>query len=178
LRVANPQHGQFTNIIVVPGTGLQVPRGWCSVDVTVRGRTFRCINAHLEEETQPGLQWLQTQELLGGPADVNYPVMLAGDLNTDANHQNGTFAYDTLLAAGFGDPWSVLHPADPGLTWGHDAYLANPQLALVWRIDLVLVRGGVFVPLQMAVLDGRLPRGTPPLWPSDHAGVFASFLLQ
>lgn len=33
LRVSNPRSGNFANHIVIPGVGLSVLRGWCSVDV-------------------------------------------------------------------------------------------------------------------------------------------------
>lgn len=178
LRVSNPRSGNFANHIVIPGVGLSVLRGWCSVDVFVRGERFRYINAHLEEETQPGLQWLQALELLDGPARTALPVILAGDLNTDANRANGTWTYDGLLAAGFADPWNVLRAGAPGPTWGHDPGLADPDWPLVWRIDLVLFKGGTFVPKRVSVVDKRLRRIEPPLWPSDHAGVAAKFLLR
>jgi len=178
LRVSNPRSGNFANHIVIPGVGLSVLRGWCSVDVFIRGERFRYINAHLEEETQPGLQWLQALELLDGPAKTRLPVILAGDLNTDANHTNRTWTYDGLLAAGFADPWNVLRADDPGLTWGHDPGLADPGWAFVWRIDLVLFKGHGFVPKRVSVVDKGLRRTEPPLWPSDHAGVAAGFLLR
>jgi endonuclease/exonuclease/phosphatase family metal-dependent hydrolase len=171
LRVSNPQGGNFVNHIVIPSIDFSVPRGWCSVDVFVRSRKFRFINAHLEEETQPVLQWLQALEVLEGPADTPLPVILAGDFNSDGNGANGTVTYDGLLDAGFSDPWTALHPSDPGLTWGHDALLADPDWPFVWRIDLVLTRGPRFVPEQAVVVDDALERDAPPLWPSDHGGL-------
>lgn len=178
LRVSNPQGGTFANHIVIPSIDLPVLRGWCSVDVFVRGRRFRFVNTHLEEETQPGLQWLQALELLQGPADTSLPVVLAGDFNSDGNRANGTLAYDTLLDAGFSDPWTALHPMDPGLTWGHDPLLGDPTWPLVWRIDLVLYRGKTFLPRGATVVDDSLGRATPPFWPSDHAGVAVQLGLK
>lgn len=178
LRVANPLSGSFVNRIEIPEIGLSIPRGWCSVDVFVRGRKLRFINTHLEEETQPLLQLLQAQELLDGPASTSLPVILVGDFNADANGENGTWTYDELLADGFVDSWGDLHPGDPGLTWGHDAGLADPAWAFVWRIDLVLYKSGRFVPKSVETLDGGLGGPQPPLWPSDHAGVAARFRIR
>jgi len=178
LRVSNPQGGTFANHIVIPSMGLSVLRGWCSVDVFVRGRKFRYINTHLEEETQPELQWLQALELLQGPANTSLPVVLAGDFNSDGNGANGTYTYDGLLDAGFSDPWTKLHPTDLGLTWGHDPVLADPTWPLVWRIDLVLYDGDQFEPDQATVVDDELGRAMPPFWPSDHAGVAVKFQLK
>ena len=178
LKVSNPQSGNFANHIVIPSIDLPVLRGWCSVDVFVRGRKFRFINAHLEEETQPVLQWLQALELLQGPSNTSLPVVLAGDFNSDGNRANGTFTYDGLLDAGFSDPWTALHPLDPGLTWGHDPLLADPTWPLVWRIDFALYRGNQFLPQGATVVDDSLGRAVPPYWPSDHAGVAVKLRLK
>ncbi len=176
-RVTNPQGSNFVHALTLPSLGLAIERGWCSVDVFISGRRFRYINTHLEEETVPQIQAQQAQELLDGPANVALPVLLTGDFNSDGNRQNGTVTYDHLLAAGFADPWTVLHPGDPGLTWGHDPNLADPTVAFVWRIDLVLVRGGDFLPQAMDVRDVSISSSTPPRWVSDHAGVVTRFRL-
>src|SRR5207245_5787862 len=89
--------------IHISSIGLSVLRGWCSVDVFVRGERFRYICTHLEEETVPQIQLLQALELLSGPAQVNLPVILTGDFNADTLHRNGTQTYDALIAAGFTD---------------------------------------------------------------------------
>jgi endonuclease/exonuclease/phosphatase family metal-dependent hydrolase len=180
LRVLHPMSGNFTNVIQIPGVGLSVLRGWCSVDVFIRGRDFRYICVHSEEETAPQIQILQARELLGGPAHVNMPVMICGDFNSDPLHRDGSLAYDTYTAAGFKDAWAVLHPFDPagGLTWGHDEFLADPSRLFDRRIDLVFYKGATFTPVQADVLDLWLNRTLPPLWSSDHAAVSAEFLLR
>ena len=180
LRVGNPQHGNFKNVIEIPSIGLSVLRGWCSVDLFVRGEELRCICTHLEEETVPQIQLLQAQELLSGPARINLPVILAGDFNADTLRRNGTRTYDALIAAGFTDAWAALHPADlaGGLTWGHDESLADPNTPPVWRIDLVLFRGTRFGATQAETIDIALNRTQLPLWASDHAGVAAQIRFQ
>ena len=178
LRLRNPAQGNFEANVVIPLIGLEIKHGWCSVDASVRGRTFRFINTHLETDIFPELQWLQAQEILGGPANVSLPVILVGDCNTDGNRQNGTVTYDGLLDAGFKDSWNIVHPLNPGLTWGHDPFLANPSLTFVWRIDLILYRDLNCSPVEANVLDTPLLRSQPPFWSSDHAGVTAKFLLK
>lgn len=178
LRLRNPAWGNFEANLVFPAIGLEVPRGWCSVDASVRGRTFRFINTHLEEETSPEIQWLQARELLAGPARVSMPVILVGDCNTDGNRQNGTVTYDGLLHAGFRDTWNATHRCSPGLTWGHDPFLADPTVPFVWRIDLILFKGKDFAPVKTDLFDTKLPRSQPPFWPSDHAGLIARFLIK
>ena len=179
LRVSNPQDGHFTNVIVFPSIGLELTRGWCSVDLSVRGLTFRYICAHLEEETAPQVQLLQAKELLCGPAKTFLPVLLCGDFNADPLHRDGSTAYNKFTGAGFRDAWADTHRRNPagGLTWGHDELLADPGLLFNRRIDFVFYRGCNFVPIRSDVLDLWLGREEPPLWASDHAAVDAEFVL-
>lgn len=176
LRVFNAQAGTFETDLPLPTLGSSVVRGWCSVDVTLRGRTFRFINAHLEEETSPLIQAAQGLELLSGPADVAMPVILVGDFNSDAYGQNGTTTYQSLTQV-FADAWSGADAATPGLTWGPDPFLADPSRPLEWRVDLILLRGERFHAVEAEVMDGRI-QNVPPLWASDHAGVAASIRIK
>ena len=176
LRVTHPQSGHYQNYLQVPAIGLSMYRGWCSVDVSSRGETFRYICTHLEQETDPEIQVAQAQELLGS-LDRNIPVVLVGDFNADPLHRNGTTTYDEFAQAGFKDAWTALHPHNPagGLTWGHDADLADPTQRFEWRLDLVLYRGRVFQPEDLDIFDARISRTQAPLWPSDHAAVAVQF---
>lgn len=175
LRVSNPQGAQFAAMIELPT--VKVPRGWCSVDVFVRGENFRYVCAHLEVETVPQIQMLQAMELMESLANVNLPVILSGDFNADPLYRTGTQTYDVFGAAGFADAWGTLNTANPtgGLTWGHDEFLADPTLPFIWRLDLVLYRGNGLLPIQSEVLDLELGRTQPPLWASDHAALVADF---
>lgn len=178
--VTNPQGGHFTNVLQFPTIGLKLERGWCSVDVFIRGQKFRYICTHLEEEFAAEIQALETQELLSGPANANLPVLIVGDFNADPFGRDGSFAYDFFPAAGFSDAWAELHPNDllGGLTWGRDEFLADPTVQFDRRIDLVFYRGNDFIPTQADVVDMGLDRTEPPLWASDHAAVSANFLLS
>ena len=108
------------------------------------------------------------------------PVIIAGDLNADSLHRNGTQTYDSFVGAGFTDAWASLHPANlaGGLTWGHDEFLADPTTPFNRRIDFVFYRSGLFVPMQAEPSDLALDRDTPPFWASDHAALSAGFQLK
>jgi endonuclease/exonuclease/phosphatase family metal-dependent hydrolase len=175
LRVSNLQGGHFTSMILLPT--LSVPRGWCSVDVTLRGEKFRYLCAHLKEETQPEIQMGQAIEWIEGPANVRMPVILSGDFNADVLHRNGVETYDAFVAAGFDDAWAELHKGNPagGLTWGHDEFLADPSVPMIWRLDVVWYRGCGLLPRESKALDLVLNRTEAPLWASDHAPVTANF---
>ena len=180
LRVTNPQSGNFANVIEIPSLGLAIERGWCSVDVAMRGRDFRFICAHAEQETAPQLQALQVQELLAGPANTKQPVILVGDFNADPLHRDGSFAYDLIPAAGFTDAWAKLHPTTPagGLTWGHDELLADPLTLFDRRIDFVFYHGKGLVPKHADVIALTTGLRPSPLWATDHAAVYATFEIK
>jgi len=181
LGVHNPQVGHFQYIIEVPDLGIYVDRGWCSVDVFVRGRQFRYVCAHPEpSESLPELNHAQIAELLGEMSNVNLPVLLTGDYNTDPLQRDGSYGYALFGEAGYSDAWNGAHRDDPegGLTYGHDYYLTDPSREFTWRLDLVLSRGGLLTPTTFEVIDPTLTGPNPPLWPSDHAGIYAELLIR
>jgi endonuclease/exonuclease/phosphatase family metal-dependent hydrolase len=177
----NVQTGHFANHVILP-IGIELKRGWGSVDVTLGGQTFRFINTHLEpESTNPmvnDIQVAQGEEILNGPAKTNLPVILVGDFNSRAGG-GGTPTYSNLIRAGFKDAWSVTHPGELGNTWAHDEDLLNKKVNLTQRLDLVLFRdgdvGGLCASDADIVGDELTDRIRPSgLWPSDHAGVVAT----
>ena len=179
LRVSNPQDGNFAYAIPLP-IGPSVLRGWCSIDVHLRGRSFRFINTHLEDVLPAGFtdfQGLQAAELLLGPANTPLPVLLAGDFNADGNGFYGRSTYDMLIQRGLADAWPAARPLDPGLTWGHDELLANPAVPFSLRLDMLFHRGGLFEPVDAELVDPLLGP-TAPLWMSDHAAVFFRLALH
>jgi endonuclease/exonuclease/phosphatase family metal-dependent hydrolase len=173
LRASNPQAGNYQAALTLP-IGISVLRGWCSVDLAVRGRAFRVIDTHLEDalpETLPDVQGFQASELLNGPADTDLPVILAGDFNSDAYGNYGPSVYPMLTTdGGFQDAWSVARAGEPGLTWGHDSLLSDPSVPFTLRIDYVLYRGGGIAASDADTI-GWMIRALPPLWFSDHAAV-------
>jgi endonuclease/exonuclease/phosphatase family metal-dependent hydrolase len=180
LQVSNAQHGNFENVLQIPTIGLTIERGWCSVDVAVRGRKFRFVCAHLEQETAPTIQAAQAGELLAGPVNTRLPVILAGDFNADALHRDGSFTYDLMPEAGLVDTWAQLHPRTPkgGLTWGHDDLLADPGVRFDRRIDFIFHHGKGLVPICSNVVDVTTGLRPSPRWASDHAAVTATFLVK
>ena len=161
---SRPRHGNFEAAVPLPG--LTLLRSWTSVDARVGGARFRFISTHLEdgiEEAQLG----QVAELLAGPAATDLPVVLAGDFNSDAVNGYSPAVRGAVLDGGFTDAWASVRPLDPGLTWGHDATLANPADAFTLRLDYVFTRGGATA--TDAELTGLSMAGG--LWPSDHDGL-------
>jgi hypothetical protein len=176
LSTFNADSKNFTVLLSLP-LGIPVLRGWCSIDVQVRGRQFRFINSHLEDRFPvPDIQLAQADELWHGPVNTTLPVILAGDFNSDANGNYSPETYSLLTTdAGLRDLWAEVGGRSPGLTWGHDSVLQDPQVLFDFRLDWVLFRGP-FEPLDAIVADPMI-RTSPPLWFSDHAAVFGTFAI-
>lgn len=186
LFLSNVQSSNFANYLTVTAAGapLNLLRGWASVDVTVKGKTFRFLTTHLEP-LYPPIQVIQANELLAGPGDTDLPLVFAGDFNTNADALPGPEpTYGNLIAAGFVDAWSQIDPLDPGYTCCEAADLLNATSSLDTRIDLVLLRDGFgggnrSIAADAAEVVGEEPEDKTPsgLWPSDHAGVVVKFHL-
>lgn len=176
VRKVQAQHFSDAVTLFYPIAGVPVGfyRGWISVDAKFHGVNYRFVTTHLETFS-PDYQAAQTNELLAGPLATDVPVILAGDLNSDAiapSWGNGP-AYSILTSAGFMDLWPQLHPANPGITWPlflEDSGIgpSTPQ-----RIDLVLVKGSNITAIRRTGLN---PYNG--LWSSDHAGVFSTVTLR
>ncbi len=164
----------------VPGLGT-LGRGYVSADATVNGRTYRVATTHFESEVQE-IRMAQAQELIAVLGDSPYPVVVLGDLNTEA--PDGA-TYGMFLESGFLDLWDrnqVPH-SGPGWTCCHPGSLMGFDTIPYKRIDLALFRspntqhghqglGSVFAEVVgEEESDLTTPTG---LWPSDHDGVVVS----
>jgi endonuclease/exonuclease/phosphatase family metal-dependent hydrolase len=169
LKLSHAQTGTFaTN---VEFGDLAVTYGWASVDAKFRGRDFRFVTTHLESDFEQ-VRLAQSAELLAGPLDTGLPVILAGDLNSNANGDATSTAYFNFLGAGFADAWGQANPGAVIDTCCHDALLASPSpfAQPFGRIDHVLFRGDFGVMGTQIVGEDPSDR-IGGVWPSDHAGV-------
>ena len=194
LEILNPQAHNFVINLMVPffGGTFTIPRGWASVDVRVGDTALRFVTTHLESVIPSipviqAIQLAQAAELLLVPANTPLPVVLVCDCNSSATGTgvDVTPTYVDLIHAGFIDAWSEAHPSRAGFTCCQIPTLTQPS-ALTERIDLVLFRGDFSVRSAKrigAAPGDRTPRVSPPepparLWPSDHAGVVVTLMLQ
>jgi endonuclease/exonuclease/phosphatase family metal-dependent hydrolase len=156
-----------------------IPRGYTSVDVKMRGKKYRFVNAHLESYSFV-VQYYQAAELLQTIGNTQLPVIFAGDFNSDAESSDPTqnATYQLLLGAGFTDVWEQTHPNDPGFTW--ELNLFNPNSSNpTQRLDLILIRGGIDALNADLVGENPAADQTPSgLMRSDHAGVTATLNLR
>jgi endonuclease/exonuclease/phosphatase family metal-dependent hydrolase len=179
------------------GLDVVVQRGWSTVDITQRGRTFRFANTHLEAFGNTPLQdeWrnLQAAELVADLEASPHPVVLVGDINSRPTlcqdvRQPPQFADQNVVAYGlledFGlrEVWPVVYPKEPcgpaGWTSGQDGSLLAPS-ELDHRIDVVFL-SEEFNALQAETIGEEDRDRTEPsgFWPSDHAGSVAKIRLD
>jgi endonuclease/exonuclease/phosphatase family metal-dependent hydrolase len=173
-----------------PFIGMFVTRGYAAIDATVRGKTYRFVNTHLENEGDfPYIQDDQAEELIGHLESEEFPIILVGDFNSGPSIEQPIprigSPYDQLVAAGYIDAWaerkgSRAQSGDSGFTCCQDKGLLNDISELDKRIDLIWIHPhglpiGVNAALARTTVEGDDPKEKTPsgLWPSDHAGVAA-----
>jgi hypothetical protein len=184
----NSQHGKYAAYIPISFGALQsgVYEGWSSIEASVAGRTYRFVATHLEFQQAEPVQVAQAQELLALLQNETRPTILVGDFNSDAYGKvpaAATPTYGMMLGARFADSWVERGRHAPGLTCCQSVDLSNPRSALDQRIDFIftrnlpaVVRAGTLVIARHVVGDRPADRTASGLWPSDHAGVAATFL--
>lgn len=176
--------------VTLPDQTIKVSRGYAGLDGTVGGQRFRLLAPHAEAYGEQ-LALGQMQELLKGPGAITkYPVIIAGDLNSDPTVKSGATqtngndpsapaasvanaAYNAIIKAGFTDVSKKV------ATCCQDGTLDNKASKLSQWIDHILVK-----PKATTIATGRT--GYRPsdkvdggkLWPSDHAGFWATIRFR
>ena len=175
---------QFVARIASPVGSLVIERGFVGVDAVTEGGAIRFVNTHLEVPELPRIiQSIQAAELIARlaalPNPSSSPVVIAGDINSDPTDAPVTETmpapYQQLANAGYLDAWTLRPGNPPGLTCCQSPDLLNPESVLFKRVDVIFLSTA---PIQLrANLLGADPdeRTASGLWPSDHAGVIATF---
>lgn len=180
LKWSNPTSQNYTVALPVPvgDTTIDVLRGWSTIDVKIRGKTYRFANTHLEAFNQQ-VRALQAMELAAALADSPHPVVLAGDLNSLRGVAGDS--HQILTDAGFTDAWVAAMGDAPGLTAGQASDLRNFPSALTHTVDYLMYSDDSEVVAVQGTGDivgdeaeDRTPSG---LWPSDHAGVVVTLKI-
>jgi len=174
LRIRRVREAQYATTTSLFGGFVIAKRGYVSADATMNGRAFRVVTTHLESFDDAS-QVAQGQELAEAIGRGTVPTILLGDLNSRADG-TGTPTHANLLAAGFQDAWTEVHPGDAGLTCCHGDDLREPGPAFYSRIDYVLLKNG-FRAVAMGIVGKAPQERISGLWPSDHAGIWARLRL-
>ena len=183
----------YTIVVEVPSPvgPITIECGFVGVDATVRGKTYRFVNTHLEGAKPAIIQHLQAFELvetLHATTPDDRPLILVGDFNSspddasDNPDDNPPVPYQIIVAAGFADIWdtNLFKFFNPnGLTCCQDDDLSNTASLLDERLDLIFIRDTSYLP--MAFVMGRVPifpLSLRPNWASDHSGVFGKLIFR
>lgn len=185
-------YGAAIPIELVPGLPqIYIREGWSSVVANWGGQSYRFVSTHLEVQDLPGVgnvvQLAQADELLNVVlSDEPLPTILVGDFNSDAASGNPdlTISYDMITTSGFQDTWLQPSQSPPGYTCCQSDDLSNASSNFSQRVDFIFTRNirteGHAISLVLGrnvVGDELSDRTASGLWPSDHGGVVASFLV-
>ena len=177
LKLGKTFTGGFENTFDPPtqaGVARQL-RGWVGVDGKLAGRGFRFVTTHLEAYS-PDIAAQQMRQLLDEalPSKKRQSILM-GDFNSaptaNANDRGTTrdaSAYYTAIDAGFRNPL----PRRSTCCFGEDLHTTGDKLD-TW-IDHIVVR-----PRMRALASGIV--GTKQIggiYPSDHAGIWATLRLR
>ncbi|CAM4132548.1 endonuclease/exonuclease/phosphatase family protein [Bacillus luti] len=173
LDITGKQEANFQTNLTIPlaGQPFTILRGWSSIDVKIDGQIFRMINTRLDPSVE-AIRNAQALEILQGPANTPLPVIITGDLNSPPNSSTNNL----FITAGFKDAWNTVGKG-LGLTAEQGPDLLNAVSLLNQRIDYILFKNG-WEPIEAELVgESQKNRTNTGLWPSDHAGVFASLHL-
>jgi len=168
-----------------------IREGWSSVVANWGGQSYRFVSTHLEVQDLPlvgnQVQVAQANELLNVVlSGETLPTILVGDFNSDVASGNPdlTTSYDMITGSGFKDTWLQPAQSPPGYTCCQSDDLLNPSSNFSQRVDFIFTRNirteghAISLVLGRDVVGNELgDRTSSGLWPSDHGGVVASFLV-
>jgi len=164
--------GKFDSKLTVPiATGpVEVTRGWAGADVRIKGRKVRFVTAHAEAYSPQNARD-QLQEVLDGPlANKRRQSILVGDFNSDPADEDPS-AFRAVTRAGFKNAIPKRLQTSPTIE-----DLREEQNAWDTWIDHIMVRPKIKT-VKYAVTGTKPSDRLEGLWPSDHAGVWATLRL-
>jgi endonuclease/exonuclease/phosphatase family metal-dependent hydrolase len=167
--------GTFSNLLTVqiPTGPIVFTRGWTAIDAKVAGKSFRFVNTHLEAYGGQ-IREAQAKQLLSTATSVRKRrTILVGDMNSDPRDPAAdAAAYNAIFRAGFRSAWPRPVP-----TSGQNERVNNPRSELKRWIDHIFSRPRMRV-IDREVVGERSRDRIGGLWPSDHAGVVATYRVR
>ncbi len=155
------------------------PRGWAGIDGKIADRKLRFVTTHLEAYS-PAIANDQMEELLKKALkSKTRQSILVGDFNSDpkdaATDDRGAErdpnAYASALDAGFFNPLKRRETC----CFAEDLHSTTEKLDS-W-IDHVVARPKAKA-VKSAIVGSKSSERVGGLWPSDHAGIFATLRLK
>ena len=133
------------------------------------------MTTHLDHDSET-VRDQQAAELVQLTNGVSLPLILTGEFEFDANSNPPPSSYLLFLNAGFDDAWEVAGEG-PGFTCCQDPDVLNLVSELNIRPNLILFRGDLDVKRIDLVGESQNDRASNALWPSNSAGLAATFRL-
>ena len=156
-------------------------RGWIAAEVDVHGKPWLVVGTHPSPSWPAAGRTPQVTELIEAVAGSDRATIIAGDLNLEP----GSAEHAELADAGFVDLWTRRNGTSAAANTcchGDDETLRDVNDGLEKRIDYVLARpaaGYAIGPVNFGIFgDDPAERTATGMWPSDHAGLFATLVLQ
>ncbi|MEU6380784.1 endonuclease/exonuclease/phosphatase family protein [Streptomyces sp. NPDC046909] len=183
VKVTHAASANYDARITLPaadGSEIVIPEGYASAVIEAGGRRAKVTTTH-PESYSTAIRDAQTAQLnawLKDSEGSDLPNVVLGDFN-DRNTDT-TGSYQQFLDAGYGDAYTDLHGSTGGWTAGQDDSLAETPSALDHRVDFVFYQRGRLRPLTARTVGDttdQMTRTPVPLWPSDHAGLIATFAV-
>lgn len=143
------------------GRSFPIRRGWVAVDLERNGHRVRAIVTHLDS-MDADVRRAQAHELVSLASTSRYPVIMVGDLNSEATGQTDTSGspssrdgvIEVLANAGYADAWSCCDDLatahrTPEVAGGHGVRPAE-------GVEVMDVRGATWGPADgLRALEGR-----------------------
>ena len=191
VKASNTKSGTFDTLLRVKpaGVNIDVTRGWTAADVTVRGKKFHFVNAHLEAfdnnpssnntnkdttVTNGQIREAQAKELVE-KAKSKLPVILVGDMNSDVKTEvkpGDALAYRALLDAKYVERSTSKN----GCCLNADVLTGGNPKDFDHRVDHIMTSAPKKVTLVKSSLTGTKKSGG--FWDSDHQGLVSTLRLR
>jgi endonuclease/exonuclease/phosphatase family metal-dependent hydrolase len=156
------------------GDAIPVKRGWTKVTARIGSEDVTVYNTHLESIDQLP-RAAQAVELASILADESGRVVLLGDLNSQQGSIGDSYEIITTAIPALFDVWTTVGSGE-GFTCCFSADLRDAAATLDERIDYVFGMGAL-VAESVDIVGDELADRASNLWPSDHAGLVATFTL-
>jgi endonuclease/exonuclease/phosphatase family metal-dependent hydrolase len=169
--------GVFQLLVPLPvpgGDAIPVKRGWTKVTARIGSEDVTVYNTHLESIDQLP-RAAQAVELASILADESGRVVLLGDLNSQQGSIGDSYEIITTAIPALFDVWTTVGSGE-GFTCCFSADLRDAAATLDERIDYVFGMGAL-VAESVDIVGDELADRASNLWPSDHAGLVATFTL-
>jgi endonuclease/exonuclease/phosphatase family metal-dependent hydrolase len=141
-----------------------------SLLLDINGTPLCIANTHLHDKpVDESIRLPQMQELLQWLAKVNYPTILAGDMNAYPESTTITAAKSKYLST-----YEVIHGSEPDVTFPTPLVADNDPNEEDVVIDYIFFSSDTLRVIDVSIVADIAHPNDETLYPSDHYGILAS----